>query len=180
MRVYFLLIVFGILLNACGSQAPSSQPEYRPTATVKDIMTSIIDPSADGVWAAVKTTIDASGTHEQVPETDEEWAAVRRHTITLMEASNLLLVPGRRIAPPGTTVENPKFENPPELVEAKMNEDKESWMRMSHDLQTAAVNTLKAVDARNAQAVFDAGAVIYQACEKCHNRFWIPQPPNAQ
>lgn len=168
-----LRLAASVLLLLCGGCA-ASQPEYRPTATVRDIMKSMIDPSADGVWESVATTIDADGTHEKVPQTDEEWAAVRQHTITLMEASNLLLMPGRQIARPGEKAEDPKVVLSPEAIEALVNQDRESWTKLAHGLHDAALETLKAVDAKNAQGVFDAGEGIYRACENCHLKYWYP------
>src|SRR5688572_8488746 len=87
--------------TAAGCQAPppaAPQPEYRPMATVKDLMTDVIDPNADGVWEAVGTIATPEGIEERAPKTDEEWQAVRRHAIALIEAANLLLIPGRPIA----------------------------------------------------------------------------------
>jgi hypothetical protein len=82
-------------------QEEAPQTDYTPTATIKDLMDSIVDPSADVVWNAVMTSVDASGTEDKFPRTDEEWADVRRGAIRLVESSNLLLVPGRHVAGPG-------------------------------------------------------------------------------
>ena len=45
---------------ACSKNEPapapaSDAPQYEPAATVKDLMQSIVDPSADVVWNAVTT-----------------------------------------------------------------------------------------------------------------------------
>src|SRR5436189_6330757 len=84
-----------------GSCARASTPEFQPTATVKDIMDSVVDPNADAIWDSVEVVATIQGTEEKAPRTDEDWKALRRHAISLLEASNLLLVPGRRIAKPG-------------------------------------------------------------------------------
>ena len=63
-------------------------------------MISIVDPQADVLWNAVATIIDASGTEERQPKTEEEWATVRRSAVQMVEVSNLLLVPGRQAARP--------------------------------------------------------------------------------
>src|SRR5215510_6818931 len=102
MRTRFLLLS-GVLffLGACSASEPKTAPpqtEFRPTATIKDIMDSIVDPSADELWEAVSTTVDATGVHDRFPKTDEEWKAARRNAIRLIEGSNLLLISPRQVA----------------------------------------------------------------------------------
>src|SRR5262249_57898181 len=46
--------------------------------TIKDLMDSIVDPSADVVWGAVGTVVDQDGAHDTFPKTQEEWLNVRR------------------------------------------------------------------------------------------------------
>src|SRR5688572_2310667 len=89
-----LFIVSLAISGACRSQRQEpAQPEYTPTATIKDIMDSITDPSADVVWNSVQTVVTASGIEETAPRTDEEWVNVRRGAIRLAEAANLLMMP---------------------------------------------------------------------------------------
>lgn len=96
----FLIV---IMVGACQSREPESvaapaAPEYQPTATVRELMHSVIDPAADVVWLSVWTLVDGEGVHEIRPQTDEEWAGVRRGAIILLEAANLLMMPGRPVA----------------------------------------------------------------------------------
>src|SRR5207237_1246397 len=107
-----------LLAAACtNKQAPSAQQqpqaEFRPTATIKDIMDSMVDPGADVVWDSVETTVTAKGAEEKQPRTDEEWKDVRNHAIMLLEATNLLLIPGRHVAQPGEKANEPKVELAP-------------------------------------------------------------------
>ena len=88
----------------------SGRPEYSTTATIKDIMDSIVDPGADGIWGAVETVVSAKGVEEKQPHTDEEWKEVRRKAIMLLEATNLLQMPGRHVAKPGEKADDPKVE----------------------------------------------------------------------
>src|SRR5262245_5368168 len=85
------VVLLGGIGTACGTP-PAAQPEYRPTATIKDIMDSIVDPSADELWESVATVVTATGTEERQPRTDEEWKAVRQDAIRIVEAANLLLM----------------------------------------------------------------------------------------
>src|SRR4029450_3124996 len=60
--------------------------------TMKGLMDSIIDPSADVVWGAVGTVVDQEGVHDTFPKTPDEWLNVRRAAIGITEGSNLLMV----------------------------------------------------------------------------------------
>src|SRR2546425_3291913 len=153
-----------LLVGACRAQQPA---DYRPTATVKDIMDSIVDPSADALWDSVGTTISAAGTEQRAPHTDEEWANLRRRTVQLIEATNLLLIPGRHVARPGEKAEDPKIQLAPEQIEALINEDRQAWTRRAHGLHDAAVGAQKAIEARDAEALLDAGGVVAKAGGKC-------------
>ena len=165
-----------LLVGACRAQQPA---DYRPTATVKDIMDSIVDPSADALWDSVGTTISAAGTEQRAPHTDEEWANLRRRTVQLIEATNLLLIPGRHVARPREKAEDPKIQLAPEQIEALINEDRQAWTRRAHGLHDAAVEAQKAIEARNAEALLDAGDVLDKACENCHLTYWYPRKPAA-
>src|SRR5262249_22134875 len=104
MRKYFSLALTSalvLLLGSCAQQssqqASQAQPDYRLTGTIKDIMDSVVDPGADFIWEAVETTVSAKGVEEKRPQTDEDWKEVRRHAIMLLEATNLLQMPGRKV-----------------------------------------------------------------------------------
>ncbi len=56
-----MAVVLTVVVLAAGGcsrrEEPSPQPQFRPTATVKDIMTSIVDPESDVLWNAVATIV---------------------------------------------------------------------------------------------------------------------------
>ena len=171
-----VLLVFG---TACrGQQQEPQQPEYTPTATIKDLMLSIIDPSADVVWNSVATVVTLNGTEERVeeifPRTDEEWTNVRHGVITLVEAANLLVMPGRRVARPGEKSEFPGIELEPEEMEVLINEGREVWNRRATALRDASLAALQAIDAQDADTLLEVGAEIEVACESCHLQYWYP------
>lgn len=143
-------------------------------------MDSMIDPSADALWDSVATTISAAGIEEKQPRTDEEWADVRRRSITLMEATNLLLLDGRRVAKPGEKAENPDVELSPEQIEATIGQDREAFVKLAHGLYDAAQLSLRAVETRNVPALLDSGGTIDGACESCHLKYWYPLSKQAE
>src|SRR5687767_13080996 len=102
MSRFTIAVAFSALVLAAGGcNRREEQAQFRPTATIKDIMVSVIDPEADVLWNSVATIVTASGTEEREPRTDEDWATLRRSAIQLVEATNLLRVPGRHVARPG-------------------------------------------------------------------------------
>lgn len=183
MRRFSWLLSLGVSLcgvslvfsSACrGRQQDSRQPEYTPTATIKDIMDSIIDPSADVVWNSVATTVSAAGIEEKAPQTDEEWADVRRGAIRLVEAPNLLMLPGRHVARPGEKSESPGIELEPEEMEAHINQDREAWNRRAKALHDVSLEMLNAIEGKNIEKMLEIGDRLDKTCENCHLQYWYP------
>ena len=174
-RPALLLVTFaGALALGC---SPQPQTEFRPTSTVKDIMDSVIDPSADALWDSVEVIATLQGTERRAPKTDDDWKVLRRHAVSLVEASNLLLIPGRPIARPGEKAEDARVELQPEEIEALRMKDPAAWALRAHWLHDAATQSLKAVDARDVTALMNAGETLDTSCENCHRNYWYRTPP---
>lgn len=175
-----LLACLALLAGGCASQpaAPAEPaaptPPYAATATVKEIMQLVIDPAADAVWLAVMTVDSAQGTVETVPRSDEDWAKARSGAVTLLEASNLLMMPGRHVAKPGEKSEAPGVELEPAEMEANILKDLPEFYKASLGLHDAATQALAAIDAKDANKLFEIGETIERACEHCHSRYWYP------
>lgn len=170
-----LLLTLVWSTNACRArQQEPPPPEYTTTATIKDLMVSIVDPSADVVWEAVATLVTASGTEERAPRTDEEWAKVRQGAIRLVEATNLLVVPGRRVARSHEKSEAPGVELEPEQMQQLIAKDIAGWRARANALHEASLAALRAIDAKDAKALNDTGERIDGACENCHLQYWYP------
>ena len=97
------LVLLLIVLVLCGCNAQSAKPsqpapDYKATFPIEEVMGHIIMPNADLLWGSVATTVTSKGIQETVPKTDEDWERVRNYAVTLVEGSNLLLIPGRRVA----------------------------------------------------------------------------------
>ena len=171
-----------VVVAAC-NRTPPPQPApalTRPIATIKDIMDSIVDPSADALWQSVATVSSAAGIEDRQPRTDEEWATVRRDAIRLVEATNLLVMEGRHVARPGEKAENTGIELEPEKIEKLINDDRQAFVELAHGLQDASLPALRAIDARSADALLAAGAGIDRACESCHLKYWYPDTSQAE
>jgi len=105
-RTWALVAGCLVIASACARAKPP-EPDFLKSATIKDIMDSMVDPSGEFLFESVAEISDEHGITEKAPQTDEEWKEVRRHAITLQEAPNLLVMAGRRVAQAGEKSQNP-------------------------------------------------------------------------
>jgi cytochrome c556 len=159
--------------TAAAPAAPA-QPTYIPDATVKDLMVNIVDTSADVVWLSVTTEVNEKGIVDTRPQNDEEWLKVRQGAITLAEAANLLMIPGRHVARAGEKSETPGIELEPAEMEELINKDRATWNARATALHDAAMLALRAAESHDADKIFEIGETIEHACETCHKTYWYP------
>jgi hypothetical protein len=88
-----------------------------------------------------------------------------------MEGANLLLVPGRRVARPGETVD-PRIARPPDQIEAMINQDRASFTKMAYELYDSVLPVLQAIEAKDKDKLLEVGDGIDRACENCHIKYW--------
>jgi hypothetical protein len=160
--------------SVSSSAAEADKTGYMPDITIAEIMESIVMPSAQALWDSVGVDVTAQGQIEKKPETEEQWAALRAAAVTLAEATNLLVMPGRHAAPPGTESENPESELSPAAIEALLAKDRPAWVAHAAVLHATAMQALGAVDARDLDKISEVGGAIDEACESCHLQFWYP------
>jgi hypothetical protein len=180
-----LVLLLGSCNGAPSAPAAKAEPtaavakasgEFRPTATVQDIMLSMVDPKADNIWNSVATIVTLQGTEEKRPRTDEDWANLRHDAITLVEATNLLLIEGREVAKSGVKSENPGIELEPAQIAERIAGDRETWKKMVGGLYDVSLTMLQAIDAKDVDKLFDKGGDLDGACESCHRQYWYPDP----
>ncbi len=143
------LVVLGA--SACGSPSPPPPPPFQATVNVKDLMLNVLDPAADGVWESVGTVATIEGVFEKFPATDDEWAGVRGYAIQLAESGNLLMLPQR-------------------------SNGSAEWIADAQALITQSGRALKAIEAKDKDALFTIGGDIYDVCTSCHNKFVVQAP----
>ena len=170
-------------IGEANQPTPSSQ-QYRLTATIQDLMDGIIDPSADVLWDSVAYIATTKGIEDRQPRTDDEWKTVRNSAITLIEAANLLSMPGRTVA-----ATHAPSDAPPGLgelshaeIQQRINATHDGFTQFARNLQDAGLKALAAIAAKDAQGLMDAGGAIDEACEACHVTYWYPnqQRPGSQ
>src|SRR6188768_1171504 len=146
---------------------------FRLTASIRELMDSEIDPAADFIWASVASISTVAGLEERQPRTDEEWLEVRRRAITLIEATNLLVMKGRRVS----TKYQPASgagELDTDQVQHEIDTNRAAFVALAQRLQDTGLQTLAAIDAKDPVALFELGGTIDEACESCHVTFWYP------
>lgn len=187
-RIALLSAALGMSLNlaACARQevvvakptspgSPTVAP-FQLTASIQDIMHSEVDPSADFLWESVGTTVTKAGEEQQQPRTAEEWNEVRNRAITLIEATNLLVMDGRKVVGDGKEVEDAHvtgIRNAKE-IQAAIDADRATWIAFAHSLHAVGEQTLKAIDTKDPAALIAAGAAVDAVCEACHLKYWYP------
>ena len=168
-----------VMAAACSRNEPSAA-DLADRATIKDIMDSMVDPSADVLFESVVEIADENGVTHKVPHTDEDWKQVHRHAVVLLEAPNLLVMDGRKVAQPHERSENPQVELQPEDIQKLIDGDRLSFVRRARSLQDAAAMALKAIEIKDSTALFHAIESIDRACESCHLHYWYPNDQRAQ
>jgi len=167
--------IVGVLLSACASVVKhEGEALYKPTASIQDIMLSIIDPNIDYVWNSVASVSTAQGTEERRPHTDEEWRLVRQHALVVLEASNLLLIEGRPVASQGANTASGGAELTAAEIQKAITANRSDYIQRAHALHDAVQSVIAAIDKKNVEQLVETGGAVDQACEQCHAQFWYP------
>lgn len=199
MKPYLWTLVASLLVlgaAACKKAPPTpAAPALLHPATIKDIMDSMVDPSGDFLFAAVEEVSDEHGVRKIAPAdntytlntagldaayNEDNWESVRLRVMVLLEAPNLLVMPGRQVAPPNDTSQNPDIELQPAQIQKLIDGDRLTFIRRARRLQDAAEVALKAVNEKNTDALFKAEDDIDKACEACHLHYWYPGDERAK
>ena len=141
------LLAATLFITGCAAEEPAGPP-LDMRHTTRDLMAGMIDASADALWDSVGTIWDENGENHWEPETDEEWLAVTGAAMTLIESGNLLMLGNRA-------------------------RDTDQWMAYSQEMIDAGAVALEAAQARDPERIFDSGEVVYNACNNCHNIYWV-------
>lgn len=150
MRTVFLSVAVAAALVVSGCQ---QQAQMETIATTEQLMYGMVEPLSTVVFESVATVVDREGIHEIRPGTEEEWEFVRNSALGLAESANLLLL-----------AERPMSEGTPERGD--------DWAEFADGLKTSALQAADAAQARDPEALFSAGSVIYeQGCLACHDAY---------
>lgn len=121
---------------------------------MKTLMSHVIEPAAEVPWDSAGEIVTAEGIEDLAPADPEEWHHVEVAGATLVEAGNLLLLPGRD---PG----------------------KEDWRQFAKSLSAMGHKVMTAAEAEDKDALFQAGADLYSVCVACHQVYAMHLPVKA-
>jgi hypothetical protein len=152
----------------------------RGPATVKDIMHSMVEPSGDFLFQSVQTIADEHGVREKAPHTEAEWDGVRQRLLILSEVADPLSAPSLRAARPRDRSKNPEVESEPEEVQRLLDTERPDFIRRAYRLRDAASIAMRAVEAKDKDALTVGLDGIDKACESCHLHYWYPHDKRAR
>ena len=142
-----VILISGLLmLGGCG-EPPSPPPPYQATLSIHEFMVWYLEPAADVIWDSAGFVLTAEGEVDLQPTTQEGWDHVRNSAAVVAEAGNLLMMPG--YAAPG------------------------DWQEYAEGMIGAANLARDAAIAQDADALFDAGGLVYNVCRSCHNKYMV-------
>lgn len=143
------LLVFS---GGCQPQNTSSQTaEIESSLSSDELMHLVIEPAADVLWDSAGWIMTLEGETSLVPTTDEEWYAVESAAGTIIASGDLLKIP-------------------------YPSEDRGGlWSDFADQLTQQGRVAQEAILNRDGDALFEAGATLYQSCVQCHNVYWTDQ-----
>jgi hypothetical protein len=144
-----------------------------PVASIQEIMQTEVDTAADGVWDAVQSDTTSAGTVERRPHTPEEWSAVRNAALTLVEATNLLVIDGRHVGARDFPAEADGALDSTH-IDALIAARRPAFNAFAVALRQAGLAAIAAIDAKDPASLVKAGGDIDEVCEACHVAFWYP------
>jgi len=143
------------------ASAKAAAPASRNPATLAQLMKGILFPSSNVVFFAqgdnpndVPQAKDPALAVNPLASSYGKWEAVENAGLAIVEAANLLTVPGR------------KCSNG--LPVPVSNAD---WPKLVQGLRNAGTAAYKAAQTKNQDKILDAADVMTTACANCHDKY---------
>jgi hypothetical protein len=140
---YSLVVAFAAVsaIVTLSAQPPSSAAPPQPTVSTKQLMETTITDASNTIWNAFDP-----------PKSDEEWAALERAALALIDATKLHAVGG-------TGPMDKEWAAQP------------AWKPFNEAMLQASQGALTAIRAKNHEALLAASDQLYPPCEGCHLQF---------
>jgi hypothetical protein len=141
--------------------AKAPAPAGRYPATLAQLMKGIMFPSSNVIFFAqadnpndVPPAKDPAAAVNPLASSYGKWEAVENASLAIVEAANLLTVPGRKcsngLAVPVTNAD---------------------WPKLVQGLRDAGMTSYKAAQSKSQDKILDAADVITTACANCHDKY---------
>lgn len=138
------------LLLACQPKPPANPAKYNIDALpMPELMGHVVDPASFAYWKGSGSEDTTGGTKELAPTTDQGWEDMESAAAVLIEAGNLLQLPGRA------------------------REPQADWYKYAQQLTAEAVLAKAAAEKKDKNGVYTEGAKLYQICTACHKEYVI-------
>lgn len=139
---YSIVVAFAAVsaIVALSAQPPPSAAP-QPTVTTKQLMETTITDASNAIWNA-----------SDPPKSDEEWAALERAALALIDATKVNAVGG-------TGPMDKEWAAQP------------AWKPFNEAMLQASQGALTAIRAKNHEALLAASDQLYPPCEGCHLQF---------
>jgi hypothetical protein len=148
----------GGFLMAQSSQAPAAPA---PAANLNQLMRSLFFPHSNVVFftqrydpATVKRADEPSASTDPLTGVFGGWEAVENSALTMADAADLLLTPGR------------KCSNGKDVPLGNAD-----WAKLVEGLRDASMVSYKAALTKNQDNMLKASEVLAQSCSNCHNKY---------
>jgi hypothetical protein len=145
---------------AAPGQAKAAPARQAP-ATLAQLMKGIMFPNSNVVFFAqgdnpadVPPAKDPATSVNPLSSTYGKWEAVENSSLALVEAANLLTVPGRKCS---------------NGLPVPMNNA--DWPKLVQGLRDAGMAAYKAAQAKSQDKILDASDVMTTACANCHDKY---------
>jgi len=142
------------------TKAPAPATARNP-ATLGQLMKGILYPNSNVIFFAqsdnpadVPQAKDPATAVNPLASSYGKWEAVENSSLALVEAANLLTVPGRKCSN-GLAV---PITNP-------------DWPKLVQGLRDAGMTAYKAAQSKNQDKILDAADVMTTACANCHDKY---------
>lgn len=178
-----IVLALAVMLSLSGpslAQAPSKAPEpAQPAAQVQSqgmqvlsnlnqLMRGVLYPASNVVFSSQNDNpADAKAAPGQDPSLATDplvstfggWQAVENAALALTDASNLLLIPGRKCA---------------NGVPVPMNNP--DWLKFVQELRDAGIKAYAAAQSKNQDNMIAASDTLTEACANCHRKWREKRP----
>jgi hypothetical protein len=165
-----ILAVFTMIASLavpCGAQTRAGQrpaaaaPTQHPVANLSQLMKGILYPASNVIFAAqsenpadVKPAADPAMATNPLASAYGKWQAVENSALAIVEAANLLTIPGR------------KCSNG--LIVPFKNAD---WPKLVQGLRDAGMTVYKAAQSKSQDGIVAAAGDLTEACDSCHGKY---------
>ena len=128
---------------ACAQPAPV----FKAHVDMKTFMEHVLSPAAKIIWRTNGVFIDAAGSHDLSPKSEEDWENVVSGAATLVEATNALMIPERV-------------------------RDKD-WVFFTRKLAKEAAIAYRAAEAQDIKTISKVSDRLDGVCSACHKHYGV-------